>query len=183
MAVPNIWKAATAFLLVIVFFQFYLMISRDDSIPHMNGFPARPSPAAPKPVKQKNSDKWLFESERDARNIGLNTEQCNAAFPDLYLEIDRAVGVWQKREHTISQEDIDIKWRGDAVMQVLIYDNQLRILKTKGTYGNTGYRKRTMYVLSQINRALLGAAAAGEKVPDVEFAITVDDMSMIPGQQ
>ena len=111
----------------------------------------------------------------------MNAEQCNAAFPDLYWEIDRAVGVWQKREHTIQPEDIDIDWRHDAMIHLLIYDGQLRIIRTKGTYGNAGYLKRTMYVLSQINRALLGAAAAGEKVPDVELAITVDDMSLIPG--
>ena len=181
---PNIWKGATAFLLIIVFFQFYLMISRDDSsVPHMNGFPARPPPTAPKPIKQKHDDKWLFDSKRDARNIGLSEAQCNAAFPDLYQEINRAISVWQKREHTIRPEDADIEWRHDAAFQVLIYDNQLRILRTKGTYGNDGYRKRTMFVLSQLNRALLGASAAGEKVPDVEFGVTVDDMSLIPGKE
>ena len=169
---------------MVIFFQFYMLVSRDDSIPRMKGFPARPSPVAPQPVdKKKPDDKWLFDSKRDARNIGLSRAQCDAAFPDLYQEINRAVGMWQKREHTIQQEDIDITWRKDAAFQALIYDNQLRILKTKGTYGNDGYRKRTMYALSQINRALLGAAAAGEKVPDAEFAVTVDDISLIPGKE
>ena len=180
---PNIWKGATAFLLVVAFFQFYLIVSRDGSTPHMKGFPPRPVPAPPQPVDQEQDDKWLFDSKRDARNIGLGRAQCDAAFPDLYQEIDRAVGVWQKREHTILQEDIDITWRKDAAFQALIYDNQLRILKTKGTYGNDGYRKRTLFALSQINRALLGAAAAGEKVPDAEFAVTVDDISLIPGKE
>ena len=183
MAALNIWKGATAFLLVIVFFQFYLMISREDSIPHMVGFPARPASVTPKPVKQKDKGQWLFESERDGINVGLNSEQCDAAFPDLYQEITRAVQYWQKRERTISQDDIDIGWRQDGAIQVLICDNQLRILKTKGTYGNEGYRKRTAYVLSQLHRALLGAATAGEKVPNAEFAITVDDISLIPGKE
>lgn len=161
------------------------MISRDDGIPHMRGFPSRPAPAPtpPKPIKQKGKGKWYFEPERDGINIALGAEQCDAAFPDLYQEINRAVQYWQKRERTISQEDIDVAWRSDGAIQVLIYDNQLRILKTKGTYGNEGYRKRTAYVLSQLYRALLGAAAAGEKVPNAEFAITVDDMSLIPGKE
>ena len=151
----------------------------------MAGFPTRPIPSSPKPLKQPKgkSDTWFYETERDARNIGFSQAQCDAAFPDLYYEIDRAVSVWQKREHTISQDDIEISWRKDAAFQVLIQDSQLRILKTKNTWQNEGYRKRTLYILSQLHRALLGAAAAGESVPNIEFAVTVDDISLIPNTQ
>lgn len=149
----------------------------------MKGFPFRPEATEPKPVEESNHNTWLYEPKRDARNVGLSREQCDAAFPDMYEEVNRAVGVWQQREHTISPADIDMEWRADAAIHVLIYDNQLRVIRSKGTYGNDGYRKRTLYVLSQINRALLGASAAGEKVPDVEFSITVDDISLIPGKE
>lgn len=150
----------------------------------MTGFPQRPPPSPPQPLKKKpQNGEWSYEPERDSRNIGLNRAQCDAAFPDLYYEIERAVEVWQKRKHQISQHDIEISWRKDAAFQVLVQDNQLRILQTKNTYQNDGYRKRTLYVLSQLHRALLGAAAAGEAVPDVEFAVTVDDKSLIPSTQ
>lgn len=182
----NGWKGACVFLLVVILLQFYLIVSQDGSrgsVPHMAGFPTRPFLASPRPLKQPHSDPWSFDTERDARNIGLSWAQCDAAFPDLYFEVDRAVSVWQKREHTISQDDIEISWRRDAAFQVLIHDNQLRILQTKNTWQNDGYRKRTLYVLSQLHRALLGAAAAGEAVPNVEFAVTVDDISLIPNPQ
>lgn len=181
----NGWKGACVFLLVVILLQFYLIVSQDGAkgIPHMAGFPSRPNPSSSRPLKQPHSDQWSFDTERDARNIGLSQAQCDAAFPDLYYEIDRAVSVWQKREHTISQDDIEISWRKDAAFQVLIQDNQLRVLWTKNTWQNDGYRKRTLYVLSQLQRALHGAAAAGEAVPDVEFAVTVDDISLIPNSQ
>ena len=179
----NGWKGACVFLLAVILLQFYLLVSHDAGVPHMVGFPTRPPPSSPRPLKKPGVDTWLFETERDARNIGLSSDQCDVAFPDLYYEIDRAVSVWQKREHTISQDDIKISWRNDAAFQVLIQNNQLRILKTKNTWQNDGYRKRTLYILSQLYRALLGAAAAGEAVPNVEFAVTVDDISLIPGSQ
>ena len=172
------------FLLVVVFGQFYLIFSKDGSIPHMTGFPEIiPSHPSPERLKKPQKGEWSYEPERDARNVGLSRAQCDAAFPDLYYEIDRAVEVWQKRKHKISRHDIDISWRNDAAFQVLIEDNQLRILETKNTYQNDGYRKRTLYMLSQLHRALLGAAAAGEGVPDVEFSVTVDDISLIPNTQ
>ena len=179
----NGWKGASAFLLAVVLLQFYMILSQDAGVPHMTGFPSRPPPQTPRPVERPSGDPWSYDTERDSRNIGLSREQCDAAFPDLYSEVDRAVSYWQKREHMIQQKDVDIEWRKDAAFQVLIQDNQLRVLRTKNTYQNDGYRKRTLYILSQLYRALLGAAAAGETVPNVEFAVTVDDISLIPNQQ
>ncbi|KAH7038974.1 hypothetical protein B0J12DRAFT_788533 [Macrophomina phaseolina] len=33
---------------------------------------------------------WTFNPARDSRNLGLSDEQCDAAFPGFYTEIDRA---------------------------------------------------------------------------------------------
>ena len=181
----NTWRGLCAFLLIVIFLQFYLISNRESGgIPRMPGFPPRPeSPAAPKPLRKPDNKHWGYQIERDSSNTGLSQAQCDLAFPDLYDEINRAISVWQKRKHKILPKDIEISWRKDGAIQVLIQDNQLRILQTKNTYQHEGYRKRTMYVLSQLHRALLGAAAAGESVPSVEFSITVDDISLIPNPQ
>src|ERR1700753_1436364 len=34
---------------------------------------------------------WPFDTERDANNYGLTSDQCSIAFPGLYNEIDRVV--------------------------------------------------------------------------------------------
>lgn len=110
----------------------------------------------------------------------MSLEQCDEAFPKLYYEVERATAFWKKRKHTITADDIDISWRNDAAFKVMIFENQLRVTQTKNSFGNDGYRKRSLFVLNQMQRALLGAAAAGEQVPNMEFAVTVDDISLIP---
>lgn len=175
----NAWKALSLFLTLLVFFQFYLIIS------HQRGLPYRPSAQPPQVITSPSTPapgKWRFDTERDANNPALTAEQCDAAFPDLYHEIDRSVKFWKDKKHTISPEDVDIRWRRDAALRVLIYDNQLRILRAKNTWSGA-YFKRAMPVLSQLHRALLGASAAGEKMPNIEFAVTVDDMSLMPGEK
>lgn len=196
----NVWKGACAFLFTVVLFQFY-MIASETRIPHVPGIrPARPSenkhesstvpPSlppdyVPPPSKDTPSgnEAWSYDPERDHLNIGLTSAQCDAAFPDLYYEIERASKVWKNRKHTIQPSDISIDWRKDAAFQAMVYDNQLRILRTKNTWQADGYRRRALYVLAQLNRALLGAAAAGERLPNIEFSVVVDDMSLIPDER
>ncbi|KAF2160418.1 hypothetical protein M409DRAFT_70385 [Zasmidium cellare ATCC 36951] len=111
----------------------------------------------------------------------LFAAECTANFPDLYYEIDRAVKYWHDRKHTITAEDVDISWRNDAAVRILIHENELRILETKGTFDNQGYRMRTLSVLSMLQEALLSASAGGERLPTIEAAIVVDDMSLLSG--
>jgi hypothetical protein len=191
--VLNVWKGACAFLLVVVLLQFYL-IAYKPAVPHVPAFndqrPAPESKSAPTnndasspktPVPHAPAQAWRYTPERDHHNIGLTTAQCDIAFPDLYYEIDRAAKYWEKKHHNITKQDVDIfNWRKDAAVQALIVNNQLRILRTKATWQQNGYKKRALPMMAQINRALLGASAAGETVPNIEFAAVVDDMSLIP---
>ena len=103
-----------------------------------------------------------------------------AAFPKLYYEIERAVSVWRRRGHTISKSDIDISQRDDAAFTILLYDNQLSVTSNTTRWFRGGWRKRAISVLSQIHRAIDGAVTAGESVPNVEFAVTVGDMAVMP---
>ncbi|KAF2768826.1 hypothetical protein EJ03DRAFT_112532 [Teratosphaeria nubilosa] len=136
-------------------------------------------PPAARPLRYR----WSFDADRDASNTGLTHAQCTLAFPDLYPEIDRAVGYWQRRQHTITPDDIEISWRKDGAVRLLIHENKLRVIESRvfesdNTYG--GYSQRTEATLNQIHRALAGARAAGEEIPTIEFAITVEDFNRIP---
>ncbi|KAF2726294.1 hypothetical protein K431DRAFT_317127 [Polychaeton citri CBS 116435] len=129
---------------------------------------------------------WAFDAERDALNYSLSSEQCEAAFPNLYFEIQRAVKYWQNRNHTISEEDIELSWRDDGAFRLLIHENKARmlesrILETNRTYGN--YSQRTSAVLQQIRRALSGASAVGQAIPTIEFSVTVEDLNRIPNEE
>ncbi|KAK0898352.1 hypothetical protein LTR02_010237 [Friedmanniomyces endolithicus] len=122
---------------------------------------------------------WKFHIARDGNNIALTSAQCDAAFPRLYAEIDRSVKLWRDNQHPITEQDTSISWRNDAAFRLLIHNSSLRILETKGAMNNA-YRYRTLSVLHQLHNALLGAKVTGEELPTIEFAVTVDDMSLIP---
>ena len=114
----DVWKGGCFFLLVVVFTQFYLIISSDRKPSGLTGLPVFG------PTNEPGLRGWEFNTTRDSENTGLTLAQCDAAFPDLYYEIDRAVAVWQKRKHTITPKDIGIDWRNDGAMQVRCLDQQ-----------------------------------------------------------
>ncbi|KAK5125421.1 hypothetical protein LTR85_000530 [Meristemomyces frigidus] len=176
----HLWRALAAFLLLVVLLQYFLLFSTSDGAGEV---PRRPPHHLPSPIEHNSAETWTFDHLRDADNPALNRAKCQAAFPELYYEIDRSVQYWRDRSHTITQEDTEISWRQDAALRVLVHGNQVRILETRHTWEGEGYRKRTRAVLGQIHRALLGAAAAGESAPTAEFAVTVDDQTLIPNAE
>lgn len=128
-----------------------------------------------------NTLDWVYKPEAHADDPALTPSQCDAAFPKLWYEIDRSIAFRkEKLAQRITTNDTSLYWRRDGAFRALIHNNQLRILETKGIFSlkNSQYPERTIAVWQQIHRALLGAAAAGEKLPSIEFAATVDD---IPG--
>ena len=71
---------------------------------------------------------WKFDAMRDRDNHTLTHAQCDATFPLLYHEIDRAKEHWRKfqGDKHISPEQIDLKWSGDGGLGAMIYDQQVR---------------------------------------------------------
>nr|POE88067.1 protein o-glucosyltransferase 1 [Quercus suber] len=122
---------------------------------------------------------WSTNGDLDANNFALSTAQCDAFFPELYHEIDRAVRFWQELNHTITSKDVDLSWRENGLFKILLHDNKLRVLETKGSYGQ--YQDRVLAVVHQLHRALQGASGAGTIMPTIEFSVTVDDLSLIGG--
>jgi len=118
--------------------------------------------------------------DRDLVDV-LTQEQCDREFGGLYAEIHKSVSYWKEIGHQITAKDIEYdSWRRDGAVRILIHDNELRILSSKGTYDNKGYRLRTFSALSMLQRAIWSATAAGERLPTIEASIIVDDMTEIP---
>lgn len=120
-------------------------------------------------------EEWAFDHTRDARNYGLNEEQCLSAFPLLYKEIDRAVTYRRKIGHNISLTDLEVGWRGDGIVRAMVRDKQLYIIDAHGVI-DRNHRPRSIATLNSLNRAV---TAFNGKLPDVELTLTDHDSALI----
>ncbi|KAK5133218.1 hypothetical protein LTR08_008053 [Meristemomyces frigidus] len=117
---------------------------------------------------------WEFDYRRDGGKQGLSEEQCAAAFPELYVEVDRAVA-YRIRVGNVTLDDLDVGWRGDGIVRARIYDNQLYIIDAHGVWDHN-HRPRSIATLHALNRAI---SAAREPLPDIEFTFTDHDSALI----
>lgn len=184
---PAVWKALSAVLFCIVLIQLSSLRSWTElpqrilqspsytstDVGHVN---ETNSTDHAKPGVEPAVESWTYDSERDRNNHGLSTDQCDIAFPELYSEIDRAVEHWQDKK--ITPESIDLVKANDGGVRVLIHDQQLRIISTKGLHRGD-FRHRIIAVLQQLLRALTAAEAANEPLPDMEMTIIVDDRPIL----
>ncbi|KAI1252836.1 hypothetical protein MGN70_005042 [Eutypa lata] len=131
------------------------------------------TPAAPvtthAPVAT-NSTEWEFIWERDERNLGLSEEQCQAAFPRQYAEIERARD-WHASQGGIEEDQIKL-WtdepdKAHGQIRMLIYDGDLYVVGEK-----QGVVDRARYLQggSMIYRAI-SAIPDPSVLPNVEFTL------------
>lgn len=161
------WKRVCFILIALLILQFAFLWSQKSA-------PSGPSSLFE--VRHKHEQWWTPGNQiANLHNDSVSTltaAQCNDEYPDLYYEIDRAVSYWKDRRHCLGANDVEISWRGDGALRILVVDNELRILETKGTYGNRAYRVRTVAFLHLLQRALWSATAGGERLPTVEVSNT-----------
>lgn len=102
----------------------------------------------------------------------LTDEQCEASFPGLYVEIDRA------RKHWSAKGGVYLKDLNDAVpksqARVQIYNNRLYVQWFSDFQQGT----RTKATLASIFEAV---SSAPEPIPDVEFVIQTGDNGIVEG--
>ena len=108
---PYVILAAFTFVLSVLFYGYHY--------PPFQG-PLRPTHP---PSKGHFNGSWNFT--RDARNLQMNDTQCDLAFPDLFAEIDRAVGLRENKRITLKEVDSVRPIRG--YNRAMIYDNQVEI--------------------------------------------------------
>ncbi|KAK3107970.1 hypothetical protein LTR53_017947, partial [Teratosphaeriaceae sp. CCFEE 6253] len=138
--------------------------------------PAGPSIAHSQSHVSPPKPQWEYNYKRDRRNYGLSEEQCLAAFPQLYKEVDRAIA-WREKHGHIVEDELDVGWRGDGMVRALIHDSQLYIIDAHGVF-DANHRPRSIATLHALNRAI---TSASEPLPDIEFTFTDHDSALRDG--
>lgn len=123
---------------------------------------------------QPTKSGWVFDWEKDGRNYGLTEEQCNFAFPELYKEIERAVMHRKDKLGLLQEEDMDVVWRGDGMVQAMIHDKQLYIINPLEVTDHNN-RPRAIATMHSIQRAI---SAFPGKLPNIEFSFSVHDFAL-----
>ena len=65
----------------------------------------------------------VWDFERDANNLLLSDAQCDAAFPSLFQEIDRAVE--HRRHKHVTKKDLDNIEISNGYVRGMIYNQQV----------------------------------------------------------
>lgn len=107
---PNIFATFAIVLLLLVIYYGYGYHITNASPPNL--YPAR---------KENSSAPWKYN--RDAKNLKLSDAQCDAAFPSLFVEIDRAVRS-RKYDH-VTLEEMDKVPVVEGFARAMIYDNEV----------------------------------------------------------
>jgi len=116
---------------------------------------------------------WIFDPRRDEQNFGLNDAQCDAAFPDLYKEIERAVAFRQNNNlDNVKEEELDISWRGGGeIIRLMIHDRQLYVIDVK--WSEHGFDvPRAIAIVHSIHRSII---AYQGPIPNIEFTMSLGD--------
>jgi hypothetical protein len=71
-------------------------------------------------------EKWQFVAGRDGDNYALNTEQCLAAFPKMFSEIDKSVKQRKETKNPITFNEINSrKTLGQGMGRAMIYKGEV----------------------------------------------------------
>ncbi|BGP28598.1 hypothetical protein JCM10296v2_000334 [Rhodotorula toruloides] len=118
------------------------------------------------PERQK-AEKYELALDRH-----LTQQQCDAIYPGLYLEIERARDYWKARGG-VTEKDLDeAEQKGQARVQII--NNRMYVK----SYSSEQPGTRTKATLALINEALI---TSPEPVPDIEFVIQTGDNGIPQG--
>ncbi|KAH0019815.1 hypothetical protein KCU78_g6661, partial [Aureobasidium melanogenum] len=115
---------------------------------------------------------WKYEFPRDANNYGLSADQCDAAFPNFYSDIESAVAL--RKHNPVLQKELEIE-EDHCLVRVLIYEAELFIVQgrqnKKCWMGR--WHERTSGFLHMIQQAIVSAPP--DTIPNIEFVLDLDD--------
>ncbi|KAK2789842.1 hypothetical protein FQN53_001205 [Emmonsiellopsis sp. PD_33] len=116
-----------------------------------------------------NSPHWSFQYGRDDQNVGLTRDQCQAAFPGLFEDVNRAVDFWRPRGG-ITPNHLDQIALRNGMARGMIYDGELHVVATNSAQED--HRRKTLAIFSAIYRAL---PVDRSTLPDTEFVFSIED--------
>ncbi|KAF2110169.1 glycosyl transferase family 90-domain-containing protein [Lophiotrema nucula] len=136
---------------------------------------------------------WVFNYRRDANNYGLDEDQCQAAFPGLYEDIERA-RKFRGRHNKVTEQELSSFRLSKGMVRAMIYDGevsscpnhvtlsilelgliymQLYILQTFMV--DNINRQKAVGTLAAIHRAIVSTPHR-DAIPNIEFVLSVEDL-------
>ncbi|KAI9874887.1 MAG: hypothetical protein M1830_009177 [Pleopsidium flavum] len=176
-------QLAIAAILALILVSF-VTLHRFDSAEAVKGFFGKdeslePSPTtpvsitlAPTPLSTPTGTPtkgWEFQVDRDGDNYGLTDEQCESAFPKLFVEIEKSIAA--RKDNPITFEEFDSRPVTDGMVRALVYNGELYLINFENM-SNTF--SRGLASLHSLNRALT-AAPNRRDLPNIEFEFTTED--------
>ncbi|KAG5291388.1 DUF821 domain-containing protein [Histoplasma ohiense] len=112
---------------------------------------------------------WVFQYGRDDRNEGLSGNQCRAAFPGLFEDVNRAVKYW-KHLGGLTEKQLNMINLRNGMARGMINGGELYVVETRAAQDD--HRRKILGIFSSIYRAL---PADRRGLPDIEFIFSIED--------
>ncbi|KAK7189379.1 hypothetical protein DPSP01_005935 [Paraphaeosphaeria sporulosa] len=119
---------------------------------------------------------WEFDFRRDGSNYGLDEDQCAAAFPGLFEDIERAKN-FRKGRGLVTQKNLTDFELTKGMVRAMIHDGQLYILQT--CLVDNINRQKAVASLAALHRAI-SAARDRPAIANIEFVLSVEDLPAQP---
>ncbi|KAF2438656.1 hypothetical protein P171DRAFT_525793 [Karstenula rhodostoma CBS 690.94] len=119
---------------------------------------------------------WEFDYRRDATNYGLDEDQCAAAFPGLFEDVERAKN-FRRGRGLVTQKNLTDFALTKGMVRAMIHDGQLYVLQT--FLVDNINRQKAVASLAALHRAL-SAARDRPAIPNAEFVLSVEDLPAHP---
>lgn len=127
----SLWKRCLITAAVLSLFIFSFILSTRDSndvAKYVIKTPPKLQSPPPGPDGDKVNEAWEFVVERDGDDHGLSDEQCRAAFPKLYDEIDKSTEF--RKQNKIKLKELNSIPVEDGMVRALIHHGEVCFLFT-----------------------------------------------------
>lgn len=116
-----------AAIVISLLISFYLIYSTNAVRRYLN----RPLSHQPKPLPLPTclptegpaKPEWEFKVERDGDNYGLTDEQCQAAFPKLFVDIEKTVKA--RKDYPISYKEYNSRNLEKGMVRGIIFEGEV----------------------------------------------------------
>lgn len=123
------------------------------------------------PSENASSSTRTYDHHRDAHNLSLSKDQCNAFFPGLYEDIHRGVEYWTKRTG-ITNRDLNTTPLKNGMARARIHNGELYVIATRAK--GEDHRRKIVATLSAMYR-VLSATPNRSAIPNTEFIFSIED--------